>query len=146
MFAMQSGEMPETSVCFYAAEILMGLWFLHSKGIVYRDLKLDNVMIAKDGHVKIADFGMCKENMPYGTCTTTFCGTPDYLAPEIVAGWIPESQSVAADLKYTSSVDFWTLGVVVFEMAQNMSPFEGEDENELFASILEDDIVVEKYV
>ena len=57
-----------------------------------------------------------------------------------------ESQSVATNLKYTSSVDFWTLGVVVFEMAQNMSPFEGEDENELFASILEDDIVVEKYV
>lgn len=134
------------SICFYTAEILMGLWFLHGKGIVYRDLKLDNVMIASDGHVKIADFGMCKEKMPYGTYTTTFCGTPDYLAPEICEGWLPETSTVSRDLKYTSAVDFWTLGVVVYEMAMNMSPFEGESEDELFASILNDDIVVEKFV
>uniref|UniRef100_A0A8C5XT84 Protein kinase C theta n=1 Tax=Microcebus murinus TaxID=30608 RepID=A0A8C5XT84_MICMU len=109
---------------FYAAEIILGLQFLHSKGIVYRDLKLDNILLDKDGHIKIADFGMCKENMLGDAKTNTFCGTPDYIAPEILLGQ-----------KYNHSVDWWSFGVLLYEMLIGQSPFHGQDEEELFHSI-----------
>uniref|UniRef100_A0AAR2LRY9 Protein kinase C n=1 Tax=Pygocentrus nattereri TaxID=42514 RepID=A0AAR2LRY9_PYGNA len=125
MFHIQEkGRFDLYRATFYGAEIVCGLQFLHGKGIIYRDLKLDNVMLDKDGHIKIADFGMCKENVFGDNLATTFCGTPDYIAPEILLGQ-----------QYSFSVDWWSFGVLVYEMLIGQSPFHGDDEDELFESI-----------
>uniref|UniRef100_A0A672KVC4 protein kinase C n=1 Tax=Sinocyclocheilus grahami TaxID=75366 RepID=A0A672KVC4_SINGR len=119
----------ERQARFYSACVLLGLEFLHQNRIVYRDLKLDNLLMDSDGFVRIADFGLCKEGMGYGDRTSTFCGTPEFLAPEVLT-----------DSTYTRAVDWWGLGVLIYEMLVGESPFPGDDEEEVFDSIVNDEV------
>lgn len=114
---------------FYASEILLALKFLHDNGIIYRDLKLDNIMLTLDGHIKLADYGLCKEEMWYGNTTRTFCGTPELMAPEIISG----------EQIYDKAVDWWAFGVLLYQMILSKTPFKGDDEEEVFNAILTDD-------
>jgi serine/threonine protein kinase len=102
--------------------------FAHAPGS--SDLKLDNILLALDGHIKIADYGLCKEDMYYGSTTNTFCGTPEFMAPEILS-----------EQKYGRAVDWWAFGVLIYEMLLGQSPFKGDDEDEIFEAILEDEIL-----
>ncbi|KAK1881943.1 Protein kinase C epsilon type [Dissostichus eleginoides] len=131
MFQIQrSRKFDEPRSRFYAAEVTSALMFLHRNGVIYRDLKLDNILLDAEGHCKLADFGMCKEGIKNGVTTTTFCGTPDYIAPEILQ-----------ELEYGASVDWWALGVLMYEMMAGQPPFEADNEDDLFESILHDDVL-----
>uniref|UniRef100_A0A8C9T696 protein kinase C n=1 Tax=Scleropages formosus TaxID=113540 RepID=A0A8C9T696_SCLFO len=129
MMHIHADVFTEPRAMFYAACVVLGLHFLHDHKIVYRDLKLDNLLLDTEGYVKIADFGLCKEGMGYGDRTSTFCGTPEFLAPEVLT-----------DTSYTRAVDWWGLGVLVYEMLVGESPFPGDDEEEVFDSIVNDEV------
>uniref|UniRef100_A0A8B9R8I0 protein kinase C n=1 Tax=Astyanax mexicanus TaxID=7994 RepID=A0A8B9R8I0_ASTMX len=129
MMHIHADVFSEPRSVFYAACVVLGLQFLHDNKIVYRDLKLDNLLLDTDGFVKIADFGLCKEGMGFGDRTSTFCGTPEFLAPEVLT-----------DSSYTRAVDWWGLGVLIYEMLVGESPFPGDDEEEVFDSIVNDEV------
>jgi tRNA A-37 threonylcarbamoyl transferase component Bud32 len=83
MLHIQRGNFGTKRAQFYAAEVCLALKYFHENGVIYRDLKLDNILLTLDGHIKIADYGLCKEDMWYGSTTSTFCGTPEFMAPEV---------------------------------------------------------------
>ncbi|OAA36884.1 serine/threonine-protein kinase gad8 [Metarhizium rileyi] len=110
---------------FYTAELLCALECLHGFNVIYRDLKPENILLDYQGHIALCDFGLCKLEMKDEDRTNTFCGTPEYLAPEILLGQ-----------GYNKTVDWWTLGVLLYEMLTGLPPFYDEQTNEMYRKIL----------
>ncbi|CAN1156453.1 PHOT2, partial [Linum perenne] len=146
----------EESARFYAAEVVIGLEYLHCLGIVYRDLKPENVLLGRDGHVVLTDFDLsyvasCKPQVikhpplnnrrrsrsrpppvfvaEPGTHSNSFVGTEEYIAPEIVTG-----------TGHSSAIDWWALGILLYEMLYGRTPFRGKNRQKTFANILHKDL------
>uniref|UniRef100_A0A452EZD3 Ribosomal protein S6 kinase n=1 Tax=Capra hircus TaxID=9925 RepID=A0A452EZD3_CAPHI len=121
----REGIFMEDTACFYLAEISMALGHLYQKGIIYRDLKPENIMLNHQGHVKLTDFGLCKESIHDGTVTHTFCGTIEYMAPEILMR-----------SGHNRAVDWWSLGALMYDMLTGAPPFTGENRKKTIDKIL----------
>jgi serine/threonine protein kinase len=125
----------EERVRLYAAELVLALEHLHARDIVYRDLKPENVLLDPGGHVCLTDFGLSKEAVATGGRTKTFCGTPEYIAPEILQG-----------LGHGKPVDWWSLGTLVYEMLVGLPPFYSTDVNTMYDKILRGELSFPAYV
>jgi len=117
--------------CFYAAQITCIFEYCHSKDVVYRDLKPENILLASDGYLKLTDFGFAKkiEHRTY-----TLCGTPEYIAPEVLL-----------NKGHGKPVDWWTLGILVYEMIVGYPPFVDEDPMGIYQKILAGKVYFPKY-
>jgi len=130
----KEGRFPEIRVKFYAAEIVCAMAHLHSLQVVYRDLKPENILIDMEGHICITDFGLSKEIKPEEG-THTFCGTPEYLAPEVLKGQ-----------GHGTAVDWWSLGTLIYEMLTGLPPFYSQNINIMYQKILNGELRFPSYV
>ncbi|XP_030058120.1 ribosomal protein S6 kinase alpha-3 isoform X3 [Microcaecilia unicolor] len=115
----------EEDVKYYLAELALALDHLHSLGIIYRDLKPENILLDEQGHIKLTDFGLSKESIDHEKKAYSFCGTVEYMAPEVVNR-----------RGHTQSADWWSFGVLMFEMLTGTLPFQGKDRKETMTMIL----------
>lgn len=120
------GRLTEEQARFYISEILLGLEYLHSLDILYRDLKPENILLDIDGHVKITDFGLSKENILQGQKSHSFCGSPEYMSPEMLQG-----------LGHGRVLDFYSLGALLYEMLTGLPPFYDSNKSQMYKNILQ---------
>lgn len=125
----RAGRFSEGRSRFYSSEILLAIGYLHSLNIIYRDLKPENVLLDGDGHAKLTDFGLSKEGIEDNLSAKTMCGTPEYLAPEIL------------DKKgHGKAVDWYSLGAITFEMLTGLPPYYSRNREQLFKNIRSGDL------
>jgi len=116
---------PEVRARFYAAEIGSAIGYMHDQDILYRDLKPENLLLDREGHIVLTDFGLCKEYISTTDTTQTFCGTPEYLAPEVLQ-----------KKPYSKAIDWWCFGSVLYEMLYGLPPFYSRNHQEMYAAII----------
>lgn len=121
----RQGIFDEQLARLYTAEIVLAIAHLHSLGFVHRDLKPENVLLDSEGHIKITDFGLAKLNMTEGERTNSFIGTMEYMAPEVING-----------KGHGKDVDWWSVGILLFEMLTGMPPFNAKSRNQLQKQIV----------
>ncbi|NXU56613.1 KS6B2 kinase, partial [Turnix velox] len=138
----REGIFLEDTACFYLSEITLALGHLHSHGIIYRDLKPENIMLNSQGHIKLTDFGLCKESIHDGAVTHTFCGTIEYMAPEILVR-----------SGHNRAVDWWSLGALMYDMLTGSAtfplwqpPFTAENRKKTIDKILKGKLVLPPYL
>ncbi|NXE58121.1 KS6B2 kinase, partial [Casuarius casuarius] len=139
----REGIFLEDTACFYLSEITLALGHLHSNGIIYRDLKPENIMLNSQGHIKLTDFGLCKESIHDGAVTHTFCGTIEYMAPEILVR-----------SGHNRAVDWWSLGALMYDMLTGSAswtcylqpPFTAENRKKTIDKILKGKLVLPPYL
>lgn len=130
---LQKSTMDEDRVRFYIAELIVALEHIHKHGIVYRDIKLENILIDAEGHVKLVDFGLCKKLGPRARAKS-FCGTVEYMPPEVIA-------CTGHDL----AADWWAIGVLTIELLTTVTPFgtnETPESNEIMNRITNEDPIM----
>ncbi|XP_029431853.1 ribosomal protein S6 kinase beta-2 isoform X2 [Rhinatrema bivittatum] len=131
----REGIFLEDTACFYLGEITLALGHLHSNGIIYRDLKPENIMLSSQGHIKLTDFGLCKESIHDGAVTHTFCGTIEYMAPEILV-----------HSGHNRAVDWWSLGALMYDMLTGSPPFTAENRKKTIDRILKGKLILPPYL
>lgn len=130
------GKFPEPRACFYTAEIVLAISYVHNLGIIYRDLKPENVLLDAKGHVRLTDFGLSKEGIVSSSSGAySFCGTPEYLAPEIL-----NRQG------HGRAVDWWSLGALLYEMLSGLPPFYCRDREKLFEKIRKSELTYPRHL
>ncbi|XP_070492020.1 ribosomal protein S6 kinase beta-2 [Chironomus tepperi] len=135
MHLEREGIFLEDTTCFYLNEIVLALEHLHSLGIIYRDLKPENVLLDAQGHVKLTDFGLCKEHIHEGITAWTFCGTIEYMAPEILTR-----------SGHGKAVDWWSLGALMYDMLTGNPPFSAENRKKTIETILKGKLNLPAYL
>ncbi|XP_032735528.1 ribosomal protein S6 kinase beta-2 isoform X3 [Lontra canadensis] len=131
----REGIFLEDTACFYLAEITLALGHLHSQGIIYRDLKPENIMLNSQGHIKLTDFGLCKESIHEDAVTHTFCGTIEYMAPEILVR-----------SGHNRAVDWWSLGALMYDMLTGSPPFTAENRKKTMDKIIKGKLALPPYL